>query len=96
MVTFDMVTEELRNCIVECAPVRQFPKGATKYSPYPGNLKNNGIRRHVYGNSGVVVIGGAPAVYAGWVDIRGKSAGYIDRGIENWLARMQALGGKVK
>lgn len=95
MITFEMITEELRNCLIEEAPVRQHPKGATRYSPYPGNLKQNGIRHSYTHNGADIVIGGAPAVYAGWVDARGRSAGYIDRGVEKWLAKMRALGGKV-
>ena len=65
--------------------------GTNMYSPYPGNLKNNGIVdigdgvRYDYNKVG----------YIGYANIRSKKPQFIEKTIEDFCAYCIALGGRV-
>ncbi len=66
--------------------------GTNMYSPYPGNLKNNGI---VLTNDGVkydyTKVG-----YIGYANIRSKKPHFIEKTIDDFCAFCVALGGRIE
>lgn len=66
-------------------------KGTNMYSPYPGNLKNNGI---VLTDDGVkydyTKVG-----YIGYANIRSKKPHFIEKTIDDFCAYCISLGGRV-
>lgn len=66
-------------------------KGTNMYSPYPGNLKNNGVVaidngvRYDYNKVG----------YIGYANIRSKSPQFIEGTIQDFCAYCISLGGRV-
>ena len=66
--------------------------GTNMYSPYPGNLKNNGI---VNLNDGIrydyTKVG-----YIGYANIRSKKPQFIEKTIEDFCNFCVALGGRIE
>jgi len=79
------------------APVRTYPLGATKHSPYPGNLKNNGIVPKIYSSTNAKLhIGGPPAIYAPYTETRSHSPGWQKKSLDELVNRLvNCYGGKV-
>lgn len=80
----------------EYAPVRQGgravgKRGTNMYSPYPGNLKNNGI----YMTNRGVVLDYDRVGYIGYANIRSHKPGYIEKGINAFLGWCIAHGGRI-
>lgn len=78
------------------APVRQGgravgKRGTNMYSPYPGNLKNNGI----YMTKRGVVLDYDKVGYIGYANIRSRKPGYIEKGVNRFLRWCVAHGGEV-
>lgn len=77
------------------APVRSFggavgKKGTNMYSPYPGNLKNNGI----YQTNNGVRLDLNKVGYIGYANKTSKSPQYIERSIDGFIQYCITLGGK--
>lgn len=77
------------------APVRSKGKGVGKkgtnmYSPYPGNLKNNGISLTYHG----VKLDFNKVGYIGYANARSKSPQFIERSIEDFVQFCIKLGGR--
>lgn len=66
-------------------------KGTNMYSPYPGNLKNNGI----YQRDNAVVFDYNKVGYIGYANIRSSKPRYIERTVEEFLQYCVALGGRI-
>ena len=94
-VTLGMLTSIMTTCLKNNAPVRQYPQGAIRHSPYPGNLKNNGIVEEIHGSRSRVVVGGARAPYAIYTESTSKRAGWIAKSQQEFLIKCQQLGGRI-
>ena len=89
MLTIEKVLYVASYIFKENAPVRTKPLGAIKYSPYPGNLKNNGIVPIVYSASHAVLrIGGEAAPYARITETRSKKPGWQKKSLQETAQRI--------
>lgn len=89
MITIEKAVYTLLYILKENAPVRTHPLGAIKYSPYPGNLKNNGIVSIIYSpNSATIRIGGEPAPYAPYTETRSKKPHWQENSIRQGTNRI--------
>lgn len=103
-ITETMLISKFQEIAKENAPVRQIQdkngrplsravgkKGTNMYSPYPGNLKNNGI---VMLNNGVQYnydkVG-----YIGYANLRSKKPRFIEKTIDDFCAYCVSLGGRI-
>lgn len=98
----EMLVYEFANILKNNAPVRTYPlgevgkKGTKFYSPYPGNLRNNGILPNVqHANHGSVIIGG-PVGYAVYTETRSKKLHWQEKSLNEFIARLQAMGGEIR
>jgi len=110
--TIEIAMENLKNILKEKAPVRRaYEKngrvynggpvgkpGTNMYSPYPGNLKNNGIYPgYRTPDKGTIVLSGVDGKvgYLPYTNAKGKHQGWIESGVQsfvNWLC--STYGGK--
>ena len=103
-ITAQKLTEELYKISQNHAPVREIndkngkpkPRGVGKegtnmYSPYPGNLKNNGIVRTENG----VVFDYDKVGYIGYANLRSKSPQFIKKTVEDFCNYCVSLGGRI-
>lgn len=67
-------------------------KGTNMYSPYPGNLKNNGI----VGTENGVIFDYDKVGYIGYANIRSKSPQFIERTVDDFCTFCVGLGGRIK
>ena len=73
--------------LTENAPVRTNPLGATKLSPYPGNLRQNGIViTKISDNRHAVVIGNDAVPYAVDTEYRSKKKMWMHNSIADTVA----------
>lgn len=103
-ITQNMLIEKLRHIAKENAPVRDIidkqgrplpraigKKGTNMYSPYPGNLKNNGI---VFIKDGICFdfdkVG-----YIGYANIRSRKKKFIERTVTDFCEFCVSLGGRI-
>ena len=104
VITKEMLAEKLYQYAQATAPVRQIvdkkgrplsravgKKGTNMYSPYPGNLKNNGIERIADG----VRYDYNKVGYIGYANILSKSPKFIERTIDGFCNYCISLGGRV-
>ena len=105
-ITGDMLLNKLLEISKENAPVRLIndaknkrPKkravgkiGTNMYSPYPGNLKNNGIYRR--GNA--IVFDYNKVGYIGYANLRSKRPQYIEKSVNDFLNYCVLLGGRIE
>lgn len=78
------------------APVRDgvvYP-GARGASPYPGNLKNNGIVLKKSGNMSMIEVGGVNAPYAVYTETRSHKKSWQEKSHKECISRLQRMGGK--
>lgn len=68
----------------------------TKLSPYPGNLKNNGIRYDIENNKSSVKVGGAQAPYAEYTERKSFSPGWMVKSEQELLDKLRQAGGRVR
>ena len=61
------------------------------YSPYPGNLKNNGIYRR--GNS--VVFDYNKVGYIGYANLYSKKPRFMEKTVDDFLGFCVSLGGRI-
>lgn len=66
-------------------------KGTNMYSPYPGNLKNNGI--HMIGSA--VVFDYNKVGYIGYANLYSHSPRFIEKTLEDFLNYCVSLGGRI-
>ena len=66
-------------------------KGTNMYSPYPGNLKNNGI----YMRGDAVVYDYNKVGYIGYANLYSRRPRYIEKTLVDFLNYCVALGGRI-
>jgi isocitrate dehydrogenase kinase/phosphatase len=66
-------------------------KGTNMYSPYPGNLKNNGIYRTGEG----IVFDYNKVGYIGYANLRSHKPRYIEKTVNDFLNYCVSLGGRI-
>jgi len=94
LTTFELVAE-MTHILKGNAPVRTKPLGRTKYSPFPGNLKQNGIVMDA--SQGKVLVGGDPAPYATYTEETSYKAGWMKKSELEMLNRLlNYYGGKLE
>lgn len=103
-ITSTMLTTKLYELAQNNAPVRKIvdkhgrpnnravgKKGTNMYSPYPGNLKNNGI--HMIGSA--VVFDYNKVGYIGYANLYSHSPRFIEKTLEDFLNYCVSLGGRI-
>lgn len=105
-ITVEMLSAKLLDIARENAPVRVIAdkdpsrprkrdtgkKGTNMYSPYPGNLKNNGI----VGLSNGIVYDYNKVGYIGYADLRSHKPQFIEKTVDDFCAFCVSLGGRIK
>lgn len=80
-------------------PVRFGSKkaGHSGTSPYPGNLKNNGIYYDKIGKDSIsIVVGGVPAPYGVYTEKRSHKPNWQEQSHEAFLSMLKRKGGEIK
>ena len=103
-ITANMLVEKMYDFAQTNAPVRVVvdkkgrprsratgKKGTNMYSPYPGNLKNNGIYRI---NNGIVFDYNKVG-YIGYANLRSYSPRYIEKTVSDFCNFCVSLGGRI-
>lgn len=103
-ITAEMLLDKLYDIAQERAPVREVndkngrprpravgKKGTNMYSPYPGNLKNNGIVRTENG----VKFDYDKVGYIGYANIRSHKPQFIERTVDDFCTWCVGLGGRI-
>jgi isocitrate dehydrogenase kinase/phosphatase len=103
-ITAEMLTAKLLDFAKTNAPVRQVidkkgrprqrgtgKKGTNMYSPYPGNLKNNGI----YARGTAVVFDYNKVGYIGYANVRSHKPRFIQNTVNDFLNYCVGLGGRI-
>ena len=103
-ITGEMLSSKLLEIAKENAPVRLVAdkkgrprqravgkKGTNMYSPYPGNLKNNGI----YQRGNAVVFDYNKVGYIGYANLYSKKPQYIEKTLNDFLNYCVSLGGRI-
>ena len=103
-ITSTMLTTKLYKLAQNNAPVRKIvdkhgrpiiravgKKGTNMYSPYPGNLKNNGI--HMIGSA--VVFDYNKVGYIGYANLYSHRPRFIEKTLEDFLNYCVSLGGRI-
>lgn len=95
--TLNMLAHELGTTLKKNAPVRDGSKypGRRGDSPFPGNLKQNGIRDNKVNNSYEIVVGGPDAPYAPYTETRSRKKGWQQQSNAEFVAKIKNFGGKV-
>ena len=104
-ITGDMLCAKLLSIAKENAPVRVIvdkngrpqkravgKKGTNMYSPYPGNLKNNGI----YRDGNAVVFDYNKVGYIGYANLYSKKPQFIENTLDDFLQFCISLGGRIE
>jgi hypothetical protein len=103
-ITQDMLVSKLLDIAKENAPVRQIvdkngrplqravgKKGTNMYSPYPGNLKNNGI----YAIKNGIVFDYDKVGYIGYANLRSRKPRFIENTVTQFCNFCVELGGRI-
>lgn len=103
-ITEEMLVNKLLRLAKKNAPVRLVSdkkgrprkravgkKGTNMYSPYPGNLKNNGI----YARGNAVVYDYNKVGYIGYANLRSKKPQFIEKTLDDFLNYCISLGGRI-
>ena len=100
-ITLELLTYELAMIAKNNAPVRTYPlgpvgkKGTNMYSPYPGNLMNNGIVPRVYSSTNASLLIGGPVGYAMYTETRSKKPHWMQKTVDEFVQRLTTVyGGK--
>lgn len=104
-ITATMLSSKLLELAKKNAPVRVIrdkkgrpiqravgKKGTNMYSPYPGNLKNNGI----YAIENSVVFDYNKVGYIGYANIRSSKPQFIQKTVDDFLNFCVSLGGRIE
>lgn len=93
------VHQELNRILVNNAPVRVPPPygavgkpGTNMYSPYPGNLQQNGIRVTEKG----ATLDYNRVGYIGYANVYSKKPQFIEKSVNELLNYLVAMGGTVE
>lgn len=102
--TLETVMNELLYTLKENAPVRTYPPGkvgkpgTNMFSPYPGNLKNNGIYAgYTTATSGTIILSGTDGKvgYLPYTETRSKKPNWQSKSIEQFVSKLcSTYGGK--
>lgn len=97
MMTEEKAVRTLLLILKKNAPVRDGEKYPGKHgaSPYPGNLKNNGITLNVMTNKTVVTVGNKAAPYAVYTETRSHKKDWQKRSNEEFYKSLIIMGGKT-
>lgn len=90
--------ETLLSNLIFNAPVRtKPPAGPHGSSPYPGNLRQNGINLQYVNSKHIkIVIGGAPAPYGPYTETKSHKPGWIAKSVNDTAnAFIYKFGGKI-
>lgn len=103
-ITEEMLVNKLLRLAKKNAPVRLVAdkkgrprkravgkKGTNMYSPYPGNLKNNGI----YARGNAVVYDYNKVGYIGYANLHSKKPQFIEKTLDDFLNYCISLGGRI-
>lgn len=103
-ITATMLSSKLLELAKKNAPVRRIAdkngrpraratgkKGTNMYSPYPGNLKNNGI----YAVPNGVVFDYNKVGYIGYANMRSSRPQFIQNTVNEFLQYCVSLGGRI-
>ena len=103
-ITEEMLVNKLLRLAKKNAPVRVVSdkkgrprqravgkKGTNMYSPYPGNLKKNGI----YARGNAVVYDYNKVGYIGYANVRSKKPQFIEKTVDDFLNYCVSLGGRI-
>jgi hypothetical protein len=103
-ITEEMLVNKLLRLAKKNAPVRVVSdkkgrprkravgkKGTNMYSPYPGNLKNNGI----YARGNAVVYDYNKVGYIGYANLRSHKPQFIEKTLDDFLNYCISLGGRI-
>ena len=104
-ITAEFLTNKLLEIARKNAPVRSVAdkkgrprqravgkKGTNMYSPYPGNLKNNGIYKR---GSNAVVYDYNKVGYIGYANLRSHKPQFIENTLNDFLNYCVSLGGRI-
>ncbi len=101
--TMELAINKLLYILKENAPVRLTPgakgkPGTNTYSPYPGNLKNNGIYAgYKTADKGTIVLSGTDGKvgYLPYTETRSHKPNWQSRSVEQFVSDLcSAFGGK--
>lgn len=98
MFTLNKFGDTLMSNLIFNAPVRtKPPAGPSGLSPYPGNLRQNGINLTYMGVNHIkITIGGEPAPYGPYTETRSHKPGWIAKSInETANTYINRFGGKI-
>lgn len=98
MFTLNKFGDTLMSNLIFNAPVRtKPPAGPSGLSPYPGNLRQNGINLTYMGANHIkITIGGEPAPYGPYTETRSHKPGWIEKSInETTNTYINRFGGKI-
>lgn len=97
-ITVAMLTYELTTILKKNAPVRDGAKypGRRGASPYPGNLKLNGIRFVQAGKKSECRVGVPDAPYAPYTETRSRKKGWQAKSNAEFIAMLKSLGAEVE
>ena len=68
----------------------------TKLSPYPGNLKNNGIRYDIGNKASRIEVGGPEAPYAEYTERTSFRPGWMAKSRQELLNKLRQAGGRIR
>lgn len=97
MMTEERAVRTLLKILKTKAPVRdeeKYPK-AHGASPYPGNLRDNGITLNVMTNKTVVTVGNKAAPYAVYTETRSHKKDWQKESDEAFYESLIIMGGKT-
>lgn len=98
MFTLNKFGDTLMSNLIFNAPVRtKPPAGPSGLSPYPGNLRQNGINMsYISANHIRITVGGEPAPYGPYTETRSHKPGWIAKSInETANTFINKFGGKI-
>lgn len=98
MFTLNKFGDTLMSNLIFNAPVRtKPPAGPSGLSPYPGNLRQNGINLTYMGANHIkITIGGEPAPYGPYTETKSHKPGWIAKSInETANIYINRFGGKI-
>jgi len=102
-ITMEMLIWDLTYIAKNNAPVRTYPlgpvgkAGTRMYSPYPGNLKNNGIFAQIYSPESARLVFGGPVGYACYANKTSSKPQYQEKTVSDFVDKLVTVyGGVVK
>lgn len=98
MFTLNKFGDTLMSNLIFNAPVRtKPPAGPSGLSPYPGNLRQNGVNLTYMGVNHIkITIGGEPAPYGPYTETKSHKPGWIAKSInETANTYINRFGGKI-